>query len=111
MPKIPHGERAALEIEKLENYCLDPTHPHGRHKARVFRSVLGIDRADAEWLRQILLRGAHDGDALEMKTDEFGKQWRLDIVVARQDRRAVVRTIWMIRTGEDFPRFITCWVL
>jgi hypothetical protein len=24
-----------IDIRKLEDYCLDPSHPRGRHKARV----------------------------------------------------------------------------
>jgi hypothetical protein len=33
------------------------------------------------------------------------------VAVRRHDLSAVVRTIWIVRTGEDFPRFVTCWVL
>ena len=44
-----------VEIAKLRDYCLSDTHPRGRHKARVFRSRLGLSASDAEWLRQSLL--------------------------------------------------------
>jgi hypothetical protein len=39
--KLPNAESAIIAIEKLRNYCLDPEHPRGKHKARVFSSVLG----------------------------------------------------------------------
>src|SRR5215469_11645290 len=40
----------------------------------------------------------------------FGEShWRLDATVTRQAKSAVVRTIWIVRTGESVPRFVTCW--
>jgi hypothetical protein len=52
---LPNGDRAILDIRKLEDYCLSPLHPHGRHKARVFRQALGLQQNDAAWLRGVLL--------------------------------------------------------
>ena len=56
--KLPGAERAIVDIAKLRDYCLDPHHPRGRHKARVFASALGLTQADAEILREALLAGA-----------------------------------------------------
>ena len=36
---------------------------------------------------------------------------RVDVAIARQDRRVMIRTLWIVRTGETIPRFVTCWVL
>ena len=60
--KLPNGERAVVEIEKLRSYCLNPHHPRGRHKARVFASV-GIRDGDAGELREALLRAALQAEA------------------------------------------------
>jgi hypothetical protein len=48
--KLPNGERAIVDIAKLQGYCLNPHHSRGRNKARVFASA-GIRQADAEELR------------------------------------------------------------
>jgi hypothetical protein len=40
--KLPGGIAAIVEISKLRDYCLDPHHPRGRYKARVFLSALGL---------------------------------------------------------------------
>ena len=48
---LPNGERAVVELEKLTDYCLNPEHARGKHKARVFAAALGIDIANAELLR------------------------------------------------------------
>src|SRR5215211_3593624 len=89
MAPLPHAEQALLDLRKIENYCLDPAHPRGRHKVRVFREALGIDRSDAQWLRQVLLAAARKTDAIELGFDLLGSRWRLDFEyrTTRQGRR------------------------
>jgi len=108
---LPGAERAIVEIEKLENYCLDPTHPRGRHKARVFRDALAVTRNEAEMLRAWLIEGARRETAMELPSDQWGRRWQIDIPVRRQERRAVIRSLWIVRHGGDAPRLVTCWVL
>jgi hypothetical protein len=111
MARLPNSERAILDIRKIEDYCLNPEHPRGRHKARRFRELLGVTRSDASWLRDTLLAAAREREAIELATDAYGSRWRVDMPVARHGRTVVVRTAWIIRTGQDAPRFLTCWVL
>ena len=59
--QLPGGTNAIVEISKLRNYCLDPHHPRGRHKARVFLSALGLGQTDADFLRAALLEAARGG--------------------------------------------------
>ena len=106
----PNSDQAILDIRKLEEYCLDPAHPRGRHKALVFRDALGIGRSDAIWLRRELLAALTKGGATELSADEYGLSWRLDVTLTRQGERAVIRTVWLVRTDENIPRFVTCWV-
>ena len=49
--KVPGAERAVVDARKLRDYCLNPAHPRGRHKARLFASALRIAQGDAEFLR------------------------------------------------------------
>ena len=110
--KLPNGNRAVVDLEKLTDYCLNPAHLRGRHKARVFRAVLGISRQDAFWLRGQFLASARDkSNATPGEGDEYGQRYVLDFEVERFERRATVRTCWIVRTGEDFPRLTTCHVL
>jgi uncharacterized protein DUF6883 len=57
--KLPNPDRAIVDIAKLRSYCLDPEHPVGGDKAKVFKSVLGLSSPDAEWLREQLLEAVH----------------------------------------------------
>jgi hypothetical protein len=111
MAPLPHSDRAVIDLPKIEDYCLSTVHPRGRHKARVFREALGIGRSDAAWLRQALLDGLPEQEAAELVEDDYGARWRVDIPVTRQNRRVVIRTMWIVRSGEQVPRFVTCWVL
>jgi hypothetical protein len=108
---LPDWNEAALNIRKIEDYCLSPSHPRGRHKARVFREALDLQRSDAGWLREVLLEAARSGEASQVAADAWGTHWRLDASVRRQGKSVVVRTIWIVRTGEIAPTFVTCWVL
>ncbi len=102
--RLPFGAEAILDFRKIEAYCLNPTHPRGRHKARVFREALDLKQSDATWLRDVLLKSARFDEALQVTVDRWGIQWRLDTAVTRQGRSAVVRSLWIVRTGERVPR-------
>lgn len=108
---LPNGGRPILDIRKLADYCLNPAHLRGRHKARVFRQALGFKRGDAAELRDRLLEAARDNVALELPGDVRGSRWRVDVAISRQGKRAVVRSIWLVQAGEFEPRLVTCWVL
>jgi hypothetical protein len=108
---LPNAAQAVLDIRKLEDYCLNPSHPRGRHKARVFREAIDLHRSDAAWLRETLLTAARSGEASRTGADDWGAYWRIDAAIRRQNKSAVIRTIWIVRTGETVPLFVTCWVL
>src|ERR1700744_3229937 len=108
---LPNGDRAIVDIRKLADYCLNPSHPRGRHKARGFRQAVGLQQGDAAWLRDALFEAARAGEAVAVATDPWGTHWRLDVTIRGHRKSAVVRTIWIVRTGEDLPRLVTFWVL
>ena len=58
--KLPNADQAVVDIAKLRDYCLNPLHPVGKHKARVFRSALGFTIDDAERLRETSFGRHHE---------------------------------------------------
>jgi len=58
MAKFPNRKNAVIEISKLEKYCLNPLHQRGKHKAKVFKSVLNISNKDINFLYEKLLEAA-----------------------------------------------------
>lgn len=108
--KLPNGDRAIVDIHKLEDYCLNPQHPRGRHKARVFASV-GIQESHAEEFRTILLGVARSSEAYPTAETPYGQRYIIDFDLTRQGRKARIRSTWIVRTGEELPRLTSCYVL
>ena len=108
---LPNAEHAFIDIRKLADYSLDPTHPVGRHKAIVFRSSLGFTSDDADTLRDLLLGAALVHDAVLGRLDEFGQRYTVDFPASTLVGSVVIRSAWMMRPDEDFPRLTTCFVL
>ena len=109
--KLPNATRAVVEIEKLRDYCLSASHPRGRHKARVFATSLGMTAEDAEELRDAILSAVMSEDATSTEEDEYGQRYVVDFAMSRQGRQATIRTAWIIRAREGFPRLTSCYVL
>lgn len=108
--KLPNADRAVVDIAKLRDYSLNPAHPEGKHKARVLAAMLGYTSKDAEKLREIILSAVLRQEAIEGIRDEHGTRYRLDFET--QGKRGVVmlRTAWIIDTGETIPRLVSCYV-
>jgi hypothetical protein len=110
--KLPNGSHAVVDIEKLRDYCLSSQHPEGRHKSRVFLSALGITASDAEGLRSLMLSEAkNSNDAVMTSADKYGCRYSIDSTLSWASRTAQVRGAWIIKSGEDFPRLTSCYVL
>lgn len=107
--KLPNPDRAIVDIVKLRDYCLNPGHEQGRHKARVFASALGLTAADAGWLRDRLLDAVH-ADAFPAGTTQYGPIYMIDFELRTSSGKATVRSGWIVRTGESFARLATCYV-
>ena len=105
--RLPYAENAIVDIAKLRDYSLNPNHPEGKHKARVFQSKLGIVRDDAERLRHVILEAVLKADAIEQEPTVYGRRFIVDFEVSMPEGKfilstALVRTAWIIRNGEDF---------
>ena len=109
--KAPNADRAFVELSKLRDYALNPTHRVGGHKARLFAILLGITISDAEAVQEILLKAIQTEDATLGELDEYGQRYVIDFLLTWQDKQAIVRSAWIIRPTEDFPRLVTCYPL
>ena len=85
----------------------------GRHKARVFRSRLGMTAIAAEALRQAIQRAAqgHREDLRPSGGDEHGQRFVLDFSMSTAAGAATIRSTWIVASGEDVLRLTSCYVL
>lgn len=110
--KLPNFENAVIDIAKLRDYCLNPNHRRGQHKARVFAATLGLSAADASKLQDAIIEAIRIEEATQSKGDQYGQRYAVDFDMQRVDGRQVrVRSTWIIRSSEDFPRLTSCYVL
>lgn len=108
--KLPNAGRAFVEIQKLRDYCLNPLHPRGRHKARVFTRKLGVSAAETELLRAALLAAAREMDASLTREDDHGVRYVVDFTMVGPAGTGKIRSHWIVRRDEDFPRLTSCHV-
>jgi hypothetical protein len=104
--KLPNAEQAIVDLRKLRQYCFNPEHPRGQHKARVFRRALGWTAGQAEAVRVKLLEAA-----VFLGADDYGQRYALDFRVQGTGEPVTIRSLWIIRYGESVPRFASCYVL
>ena len=109
--KLPNAQHAVVELEKLVDYCLNPEHERGKHKARVFAAACGIEAPHAELLRQALLGAAVQAEATLTFSDRFGARYVVEFTVQGPTGSALVRSSWIVRSSEDFPRLTSCYVV
>jgi hypothetical protein len=111
---LPNAENAIVEVERLREYSLNPHHPQGNYKARTFLGKLGIGRNDAELLRSLVLEAILTAEVIEQEPTAYGRRLVVDFEVERGTgfvrHKALVRTTWIVRSNEDFPRMTTCFV-
>lgn len=109
--QLPNSHKAVVEIQKLRDYSLNPNHPVGKHKARVFKAALGITVSEAEWLRERAIEAATIGDAKGPSPSVFGDKYVIDLVLEYGEKSAAVRFAWIVEFGKDFPRLTSCYVM
>jgi hypothetical protein len=105
-------EKVVVDMRKLSDYCLSPTHPRGKHKARVFRSRLGLTTHDAEVLRDALVEAVQTKSENLRPTaaDAYGQRYSLDFAFTFARRSATVRSFWIVLAGERVLRLLSCYL-
>lgn len=107
--RLPNVDRAHIDIVKLTDYVLNPNHPEGRHKARVFFSALGIGTSGGRWLADAILAAVRDSAAVLQAETKWGTIYRVDVEIDRGQRCAKVRTAWLCTSTGT--RLVTCFVI
>ncbi len=110
MPILPNANQACIPREKLTDYVLNPMHPVGKHKAKVFFSVLNLTADDAEALEKVILRAVLHAEAKPTRFDEYGQRFEVEVTFERNERNVVILTAWIIETGTDIPRLTSCYI-
>lgn len=109
--RLPSANQAIVDIAKLRDYSLNPLHPEGKHKARVFQSTLGFTVEDVARLRELILNAIITNDAEPRTPTPYGQRFVVDFNATGPLGTARIRTAWMVRNQEESPRLTSCYVL
>jgi uncharacterized protein DUF6883 len=91
---------------------LNPNHPKGKDKARVFKAVLGIERQHAAAFAEIIKQSLRRALALERPADEHGRSWTTyHEIVALSGTTAIVTVAWKFAIEEpEIPKLVSCYI-
>lgn len=107
--QIPNADRAVIDPRKLHGYLLSRTHPVGRFKAAFF---LALGYSPEDWHRlEADLRSQHlFKAATSEELTSYGQKYAIHATrVGPSGGSADVVSVWCVRPGEEFPRFVTAY--
>lgn len=101
-----------LLFQPIEPFgSLNPAHPQGGSKARVFAAALGLTRADWRGLRDQLLAAVQTAPATSRGSTRWGELYEgLVDIRGHHGRTARVRTGWICRLDDPRPHLTTAYV-
>src|SRR5690606_37171890 len=91
------ANKAIIDPRKLTEYALNPNHPVGGNKARVFESALGFTQNNADDLMRQIRQGVMEHTPVPGKIDQFGTRFTVDIPVVGASGDGTVRTGWIYK--------------
>jgi uncharacterized protein DUF6883 len=112
MQLLPNLEKAVIRIEKLRDYVLNMEHLEGRHKATVFKEVLGIERKHSDILTELLRSTLLSAAAQPGKSDQYGDSWTTyHYIVGLNAQSAVVTAAWIFKKEQsEVPQLVSCYI-
>lgn len=105
--KLPNSEHALIEREKLVTYLLNTEHKRGGAKARLF-AQFGYHEDNWQQLESDIRHFHCDSEVDIMRQTMYGTRYEIRAPLQTPNgRMLLVRTIWQVDVGTDFPRMIT----
>jgi hypothetical protein len=109
--KLPNKEKAYIPSPKIHDYLLSKTHSIGMWKSSFFRSI-GFDETNAESLEKAIVEIAQNEDVKKIIESPYGTKYVVDgFIVLAEGISIGLQTVWIIESGEEYPRFVTAYPL
>ncbi len=105
--RLPRAAKARITRAKVHDYLLDPAREEGKEG---FFALFGFSRTTWRSLARALLEHGKKCRIADEVDTAFGTRYILEGALGTPDgRRPWVRTVWIVRRGEDFPRLVTAY--
>ncbi len=112
MQFLPNLEDAVIPAAKLRDYALNMDHADGRHKATVFKEVLGIEGRHADVLAELLRLTLPSAPAEQGEAGQYGDYWTTyHRIIGLSVQPAIVTVGWIFRKEQgQAPQLISCYI-
>jgi hypothetical protein len=87
-------------------YVIDTGHDQNQGKGRVFQAI-GYTRENWDLLERDIRSQHLTQEALEVEPTRHGRKFHIIAPLQGPTGTANILSVWIIRHGEDFPRFVT----
>jgi hypothetical protein len=108
---LPNRDQAIIDERKLLDYCLSLDHDEGKHKAVLFRELLGLGQEDTPRLTAAIRQAVVACEAVLGAADCYGQRYVVDFEMSGPRGAVTVRSAWIVRTDEILPRLVTCYIM
>ena len=108
--RLPGGDDVEIDQRKLTDYALSPTHPVGKHKARLFALRLGLTCDDAPVLIEALRAAARSEHAHYTERDPWGERYRVNFLFRFSGRSAIIASGWIVPAGGSRTRLTSVFI-
>ena len=110
-PPVEWFIEGTVDRRKFDNYLLSPLHPTGQHKARLWRSVFGLEKGDGELLGRLIREQLDQAEPVEMRRTRQARRWELVIPHFRgpNANEGPVLTAWALESDKDRPHLTTAY--
>lgn len=106
-----NADKALIDPRKLMSYALNPAHPVGGNKAKVFEAALGFNQSNIDDLIAKIKIGVVSYPAQLLQKDNFGQRMAVDLPITGENgNTAIVRTGWIYVNDSNIPRLTTVFV-
>ena len=104
---LPYVDDVRVDERKVRDYLLAFDHPEGAGKAEFFRSC-GFTAADWQVLAHALVTHVKTQAVSSTIQSKYGTKYCIDGPIECPDGRSpFIRSVWIIDTGERYPRLVT----
>ncbi|OCA98039.1 hypothetical protein BGS1_02110 [Clostridium beijerinckii] len=108
---LPNLENAKIDPRKLTDYALNPDHPVGGNKAKVFESALGYNKSNADELMNQVYEKLSSSESVLGKVDQYGQRYTVDMqITGPNGNTTIVRTGWILKPDSTIPEMTTIYV-
>lgn len=108
---VPYNDTPQDIGKKLLGYSLNPLHPIGQHKAKVFKSALGFDLSSAAILEQEIKRGLLRFRPIKVENTQYGTKYTVKMLITGVNgNKQPVITAWQIDNNANNIRMVTAYV-